>query len=121
MADDDVPQLTLDLANSKTSMRLAFVSKGKVDAGVVMNASQFDNVMAAMIELRAQMEPPVPTTFPIDKPSHGIQGTHYHFGFDPASQQIKLSIRNSGLGWMSFAFDADKFQILLDQAKLSKP
>ena len=117
MADQDAPELTLDLAKDKKSMRLAMISKGKIDAGVIVNAKQYDAIIAAMMAIRAQMVPEVPTDFPIDSPTHGMHGTHYHFGYDPEGKQIVLSIRNSGVGWISFRFEPDKFQDMLDEAR----
>jgi len=46
-----------------------------------------------------------------------MEGTHYHFGYDPVTEQIILSLRNAGLGWMSFRFEPDKFQDLLNEAR----
>jgi len=63
MADRPAPELTLDLADDRKSMRLALNS------------------------------------------------------YDPHSEQVILSLRNSGLGWISFRFEPDKFQALLDEAR----
>jgi hypothetical protein len=117
MADDDAPQLTLDLAKDRTSMRLALTSKGKIDAGVILNAKQYDAIIAAMMAIRAEMVPEVPKDFPVDSPTHGMHGTHYHFGYDPVGKQIILSLRNSGIGWISFRFEPDKFQDMLDEQR----
>jgi len=84
---------------------------------VILNAEQYDAIIAAMMTIRAQMVPEVPTDFPIDSPTHGMHGTHYHFGYDPDGKQIVLSIRNSGVGWISFRFEPDKFQDMLDEAR----
>jgi hypothetical protein len=46
-----------------------------------------------------------------------MEGTHYHFGYDPVTEQVILSLRNAGLGWMSFRFVPDKFQDLLNEAR----
>jgi hypothetical protein len=117
MADDDAPQLTLDLAKDRKSMRLALTSKGKIDAGVILNAEQYDAIIAAMMAMRANMLPEVPVDFPMDRPTHGMTGTHYHFGYDPEGKQIVLSLRNSGVGWISFRFEPDKFQDMLDEQR----
>jgi len=117
MADRPAPELTLDLANDRKSMRLALNSDGKIDAGVILNAEQYDQIIAAMMAIRAQMLPEVPTRFPVASATHGMEGTHYHFGYDPHSEQVILSLRNSGLGWISFRFEPDKFQALLDEAR----
>jgi len=117
MADDDAPQLTLDLAKDRKSMRLALTSKGRIDAEVILNAEQYDAIIAAMMAIRAKMVPEVPTSYPIGSPTHGMTGTHYHFGYDPEGRQIVLSIRNSGVGWISFRFEPDKFQDMLDEAR----
>ncbi len=117
MTDQSGPRLELIPAEDGKSMRFAISNDGVLRAGITMSARQLDNLIMGMAQIRGQMEPEVPVKFPADAPTHGAQGTHYHYATDPFSGELILSLRNPGLGWLSFRLNATLLERMLDATR----
>ncbi len=117
MTDQSGPQLKLILDDDKKTMKFAISNDGVLRSGIVLSAAQLDQLIAGMAQLRAQMEPEVPIKFPEESPTHGAVGTHYHFGTDNYSGELILSLRNPGLGWMSFRLNVTLLERMLGVAR----
>jgi hypothetical protein len=115
--DQSGPQLKLILDDHKKSMKFAISNDGVLRSGIVLSAAQLDQLMAGMAQIRAQMEPEIPIKFPEDAPTHGAIGTHYHFGTDNYSGELVMSLRNPGLGWLSFRLNVSLLERMLRVAQ----
>ncbi len=117
MADQTGPQLTMTLASDHKTMNLVIADQGKVRAGIVLSAEQLDQIIAGLVRLRGEMKPEVPTEFPERAPPPLLRGTHYHFALEAQSGRLTFSLRNPGLGWLSFRFDGPILERMLGLAR----
>ena len=113
MADELGPQIKMTAAADGKSMDLIIADKGELRAGIMLTAEQLDQIIAALIELRADLKPEVPTTFPEAKPPEPIKGAGYNFAIDAETGQLIFSVRDKGRGWLSFRFDGKLLERML--------
>jgi hypothetical protein len=130
------PQLAMVLENDLKSMHLRIGKDGKLLAGLVLSADQVDGLLAGLAQVRERMLPeppakpapaqpaavepaapePAPTEFSAAV-AHPIKGTHYDFGIDENTQQLIFSVRDQGLGWLSFRFGVRLLERMLKVAR----
>jgi len=145
------PQLALMLEPDMKSMHLRIGQDGKLLAGIVLGVDHLDGLIQNLEQIRGRMLPappvaaaseepapaqqapaqpaapeaatpePAPTEFSPDV-AREIKGTHYDFGLSDTGQQLIFSVRDEGLGWLSFRFGARLLERMLrvvDSAKTS--
>lgn len=141
MPEQSGPQLSLVLENDRKAMHVAIMRDGKVLSGVVLTAEQVDAAIVGIADVRSRMLPPPPaepapvrstpveTVLPEPVPpepaptefspglAHEIKGTHYDFGIDENTQQLVFSVRDQGLGWLSFHFGVRLLERMLKVAR----
>jgi hypothetical protein len=133
------PQLAMVLENDRKSMHLRIGKDGKLLAGLVLSADQVDGLLSGLAQVRGRMLPellfkpapaqsapvepaeqaapePAPTEFSAAV-AHQIKGTHYDFGIDENTQQLIFSVRDQGLGWLSFRFGVRLLERMLKVAR----
>jgi hypothetical protein len=141
------PQLAMVLENDRKSMHLRIGKDGKLLAGLVLSADQVEGLMAGLAQVRERMLPelppkpapagptpveraapqpaeqvapePAPTEFSTDI-AHPIKGTHYDFGIDENTRQLVFSVRDQGLGWLSFRFGVRLLERMLKVARTAQ-
>jgi hypothetical protein len=141
MPEQSGPQLSLVLENDRKAMHVAIMRDGKVLSGVVLTAEQVDAAIVGIADVRSRMLPappvqlaPVETAPPEPVPpepappepapteffpgqAHEIKGSHYDFGIDENTQQLIFSVRDQGLGWLSFHFGVRLLERMLKVAR----
>ena len=117
--DQSGPQLKLILDDDKKGMKFAITTDGMMRSGIALSAPQLSHLMEGMARVRAQMDPEVPIAFPKDAPPSGIDATHYHFGIDDESGALIMSMRNPGLGWISFRLTVGVLERMLRVARIT--
>jgi len=120
MPDQLGPQLNLILAPNKETMDITINDGGTLRAGIVLSADQLSQTLTAMVQIRGQMSPEVPTKFPENPSPRVLRGTHFHFAVDGPSGELVLSLRDPGLGWLSLRFDAKLLERMLGIARAAK-
>lgn len=137
------PQLAMVLENDRKSMHLRIGKDGKLLAGLVLSADQVDGLLSGLAQVRGHMLPellfkpeqgqsapveqavppteqaapePAPTEFSAAV-AHQIKGTHYDFGIDENTHQLIFSVRDQGLGWLSFRFGVRLLERMLKVAR----
>jgi hypothetical protein len=124
------PQLALMLEPDLKSMHLRIGQDAKLMAGIVLSADNLDGLLENLMQIRDRMLPapparpappaagqlspvePAPTEFSPDL-AREIKGTHYDFGISGNGQQLIFSVRDEGLGWLSFRFGARLLERML--------
>ena len=99
------------------------------EAVALMPAPQLDAFIAALADIRANMQPEVPHRFPQGERVHRHQATRYAVGIDGESGLPTLALRTPNFGWLQFDFDRDGARaisaLLLknadDSERMSKP
>ena len=89
-------------------------------AGVNLNATQLDEIIAGLARIRSEMTPAVPDRFPAGSPTHRQMNPHYFVAFEPMEGMASLSFRNAGLGWLTYvipATEAERIRTALGQAQ----
>jgi hypothetical protein len=139
MPEQSGPQLSLVLENDRKAMHVAIMRDGKVLSGVVLTAEQVDAAIIGIADVRSRMLPalpekpapvltapaeqtpsePAPTEFS-SAVAHEIKGTHYDFGIDENTQHLVFSVRDQGLGWLSFRFGVRLLERMLKVARLAQ-
>ncbi len=119
VSDKSGPQLKLIVDDDKKNMKFAITNDGKLRSGILLSAAQLSHLMEGMARVRAQMEPAAPIDFPEDAPPAAIDATHYHFGIDDESGALILSMRNPGLGWISFRLTVGVLERMLRVARIT--
>jgi len=135
MPEQSGPQLSLVLEPDRKQMHVAIMRDGKVLSGVVLTAEQVDAAIVGIADVRSRMlpppqkpesvltapaEPPPPEPAPIEfsaDVAHPIKGTHYDFGIDDKTQQLVFSVRDQGMGWLSFRFGVRLLERMLKVAR----
>ncbi len=124
------PQLALMLEPDRKSMHLRIGQDGKLMAGIVLGAENLDGLLASLAQVRERMLPAPPAqpapaqSEPLPEPppaptefspgiARDIKGTHYDFGVSDNGQQLIFSVRDEGLGWLSFRFGARLLERML--------
>ncbi len=132
------PQLALVLEPDLKSMHLRIGQNGKLMAGIVLSAENLDGLIASLGQVRERMLPAPPTkagtpwetapaqpvlahpapAAPVQTEfspgiAREIKGTHYDFGISDNGQQLIFSVRDEGLGWLSFRFGARLLERML--------
>jgi hypothetical protein len=138
------PQLAMVLETDRKSMHLRIGKDGKLLAGLVLSADQVDGLLSGLAQIRGRMLPellfkpgpdqsaaveqatlapaeqaapePAPTEFSAAV-AQQIKGTHYDFGIDENTQQLIFSVRDQGLGWLSFRFGVRLLERMLKVAR----
>ena len=128
-----VPQLALMLEPALNSMPLRIGRDGKLMAGIVLSADNLDSLISNLAQIRERMLPAPPAPEPALKQSAAVEpppaepaptefspgvareikGTHYDFGVSDNGQQLIFSVRDEGLGWLSFRFGARLLERML--------
>lgn len=75
-----------------------------------LDASQIDELVAALAGVRSNLEPAVPEQFPQDMPTHRHESNRYFFGLDPVAQMPVLAFRSPAFGWLSFLLSFEEAQ-----------
>jgi len=143
------PQLALMLEPDMKSMHLRIGQDGKLLAGIVLGVDHLDGLIQNLEQIRQRMLPvppvtaapeepaltqpvtaqpaapepaspePVPTEFSPDI-AREIKGTHYDSGLSDTGQQLIFSVRDEGLGWLSFRFGARLLERMLRVVNTAK-
>ena len=130
-------------------LRLIFESfrrqqRRKLMAGIVLGPDHLEGLIDNLTQIRERMLPapaakpaepepapapsapvepasaePVPTEFSADI-AREIKGTHYDFGLSDSGQQLIFSVRDEGLGWLSFRFGARLLERMLKVVSSAK-
>ena len=119
------PQLALVLEPDRKSVHLRIGQDGKLMAGIVLNTENLEGLMENLVQIRERMLPapsikPLPASTPAVLPeapesvstefspglAREIKGTHYDFAISDNGQQLIFSVRDQGMGWLSFRFGA---------------
>jgi hypothetical protein len=98
--------LTLSLAEDKSHVLLKLVEDGKPAGQATLNASELDNILAGLSELRTSLVEPVSAEPKQDAGSHELlvvdpawrTETSPHAGIDG----VLVRLRHLGFGWVSF-------------------
>jgi hypothetical protein len=113
MADGTGPELRLLVEDNRQEMHIQIVNAGQLKAGMVMTAGQLESTIAALCQIRAQMQPEVPGNYADAATVEAIEGTHFNFEVDQVSSELVFALRDPGRGWLSVRFGARLLERML--------
>jgi hypothetical protein len=117
MADGVGPELRLLVEDSRQEMHIQIVNNGQLKAGMVMTADQLESTIAALCQIRANMQPEVPINYADTACVQAIKGTHFNFEVDPKSKELVFALRDPSRGWLSLRFGAGLLERMLKIAR----
>lgn len=110
MADDSGPTLNVRIDEGGRTMQFGIINDGQLAAGIQVTAEELDRIIGGLVQIRSQMTPPVPETFSPEKSAHYTEATHYEVALNPTADDLILSLRNPGLGWLSFVMPIGRLE-----------
>jgi hypothetical protein len=118
VADESGPSLNVRIDEGGRTMQFGIIKDGQLAAGIQVTAEELDRIIGGLAQIRSQMSPPVPETLFPERTTNYAEATHYDVILNPAApDEVILSLRNPGLGWLSFGIPLGRIEEIAHQGR----